>query len=452
VLDLAERSGTQLAAGTFLPVVFILGPGDSVPVDVAAVLPLRDGALRFVPQAAGVRLERISSGPAARAEVDVLAGGLDPSCGLTASGPATFLPHQSPLAVDAGGGVWFVAGDGAAARLVRLDPSGALRPVPSPLPGPVTTLAVAPSGDVVLASLDPDGPALWRLPDPDSALGDLPAPPSSCAPSPATVARPVTLVPVARAGRDSLGVPLGVDGRWAAGAPGGEVAVVAADGTRTPVGARSDGTRGQVWPDGSGGVWWLESPPGGEPRTLVHATPAGERRFAPVPDPAPAGGADAYLLTDLGGRPPLLATPVGAFRIDGGAPVRTVEGRIDGGVVRGDGQGWVLAGGRLLALDGDRVLGPVIDAGERSGDTTPVAVQLARGVAPAALALPRGTVGLDGSGRPLVVSDDLVLAVGADGAVTVVAQDRRLAGLGLFAAEGGLMAYDTGDVLRVDLP
>jgi len=207
-----------------------------------------------------------------------------------------------------------------------------------------------------------------------------------------------------------------------------------------------------VWPDGSGGVWWLESPPGGAARTLVHATPAGEQRFAPVPDPAPTGGADAFLLTDLGGRPPLLATPVGAFRIDGGSPVRTVEGRIDGGVVRSDGRGWVLADGRLLALDGDRVLGPVIDAGERSGDITPVAVQLARGVAPAAVALPRGTVGLDGSGRPLVVSDDVVLAVGADGGVTVVAQDRRLAGLGLVAAEGGLMAYDTGDVLRVDLP
>jgi hypothetical protein len=452
VLDLAERNGTQVAAGTFLPVVFILGPVDSVPVDVAAVFPLRDGALRFVPQAAGVRLERISSGPAARAEVDVLAGGLDPSCGLTASGPATFLPRQSPLAVDAVGGVWFVAGDGAAARLVRLDPSGALRAVPSALPGPVTSIAVDPSGDVVLTAFDPDGPALWRLPEPGSALGDLPAPPPGCTPSPAAVARPVTLVPVARAGRDSLGVPLGVDGRWAAGAPGGEVAVVAADGTRTPVGTRSDGTRGQVWPDGSGGVWWLESPPGGAPRTLVHATAAGEQRFAPVPDPAPGGSADTFLLTDLGGRPPLLATPVGAFRIGGGAPVRAVDGRIGAGVFRSDGRGWVLADGRLLALDGDQVLGPVIDAGERRGDTTPVAVQLARGVTPATLALPRATVGLDGSGRPLVISDDMVLAVGADGAVTVVAQDRRLAGLGLFAAEGGLMAYDTGDVLRVDLP
>jgi hypothetical protein len=267
------------------------------------------------------------------------------------------------------------------------------------------------------------------------------------------VAPPVTLVPVARAGRDTLGVPLGVDGRWAAGTPGGEVAVVAADGTRTPVGVRSDGTRGRVWPDGSGGVWWLESADGGTPRTLVHATPAGEqRRFAPVPDPAPTEGAHTFLVTDRGGRPPLLATAVGAFRIDGGAPVRAVEGRIDGGVVRTDGRGWVLADGRLLTLDGDRVLGPVIDAGERRGDVTPVAVQLARGVAPTALALPRATVGLDGSGRPVVVSDDVVLAVGDDGAVTVVAQDRRLGGLALFAAEGGLMAYDTGDVLRVDLP
>jgi hypothetical protein len=132
--------------------------------------------------------------------------------------------------------------------------------------------------------------------------------------------------------------------------------------------------------------------------------------------------------------------------------VRVLDGRIGGGVVRADGRGWVLVDGRLLALDGDRVLGPVIDAGGRAGDVTPVAVQLARGVAPAALALPRATVALDPAGRAVVVADDVVLAVGDDGGVSVVAQDRRLMGLGLFAAEGGLMAYNAGDVLRVDLP
>ncbi|GAA1305700.1 hypothetical protein [Pseudonocardia xinjiangensis] len=455
LLDLAERDGTQSAAGTFLPVFTILGPTDSTPIDGTTVLPVRDGGLRFVAQAAGVRLERLSSGPTARAEVTVLAGGLDLRGGITGSGPASFLPGPSPLAVDAGGGIWFVAGEAAAARLVRLDPGGDLRAVAAPLPGAVTALTVAPAGDIVLALAGADGPALWRLPRPDSALGDLPPPPSSCTPHPAPVARPVGLVPVARAGRDTLGVPLGVDGRWAAGTagPGAEVAVVAADGTRTPVGTRRDGTPGRVWPDGAGGVWWLESAPGPDPAiALVHGTAAGEQRLPAQPDPAAGAGGATGLVPDLGGRPPLLATPAGAFRIDGGAATRVLDGRVGSGVVRADGRGWVLVDGRLFTLDGDRVLGTVIDAGGRAGDITPVAVQLARGVAPAALALPRATVALDRAGRAVVVADDVVLAVGDDGGVSVVAQDRRLVGLGLFAAEGGLMAYDAGDVLRVDLP
>ncbi len=77
-----------------------------------------------------------------------------------------------------------------------------------------------------------------------------------------------------------------------------------------------------------------------------------------------------------------------------------VGGRVAGGVVRADGRGWLLADGGLVALDGDHVLGAVIDPGDRRADTTPVAVQLANGVAPAALALPRATVALDGAGRP----------------------------------------------------
>jgi hypothetical protein len=256
-------------------------------------------------------------------------------------------------------------------------------------------------------------------------------------------------VPVARAGRDSLGIPLGVDGRWAAGSPGGDVAVVAADGSRTGLGRRADDTTSRVWPDGSGGVWWTEG--GALTATLVHGTPAGERRLPAFPHP-PSPGVGTSLVTDLGGRPPLLVTGSGAFRVDGGAPVRVLDGPVAGGVIRADGRGWVIADGRLLALDGDRVLGPVIDPGHRHGDITPVAVQLARGVAPAALALPRGTVAVDASGRAVVVSDDVVLAVGDDGTVGVVAQDRRLTGLDVVAAEGGLAAYSNGDVLRVDLP
>ncbi len=45
-----------------------------------------------------------------------------------------------------------------------------------------------------------------------------------------------------------------------------------------------------------------------------------------------------------------------------------------------------------------------------------------------------------------------MLAVRDDGSVSVVAQDRRLVGLPVFAAEGGLVAHDRGDLLRVDLP
>jgi hypothetical protein len=61
-------------------------------------------------------------------------------------------------------------------------------------------------------------------------------------------------------------------------------------------------------------------------------------------------------------------------------------------------------------------------------------------------------VGLDTDGRAIVIADDVVLAVGDDGAVRVVAQDRRLVGLPVSAAEGGLVASGRGELLRVDLP
>jgi hypothetical protein len=442
-LDLAQRDGEQRPDATYLPVVTINPPSDSAPVDVETVLPVGDGAVRVVPQETGQRLERLTSTAAADTEVTPLAGGLDPRCGLTSSGPASFLSHAGQPAAGPEGALWFTADAGYTTLLTRLAPDGTLRAVAGPLPGRIETLAVEPTGAVVVTAQGPDGPGLWRLPDPAAALVDLPAPPPGCTP-PAQAAPGVTLVPVARTGHDVLGVPLGADGRWAAGGTdtaGEEVAVVAPNGTHTSLGAREEGATGFV-PDGTGGIWWWE------PRRLVHADRSGVQRGPAVDVP----GDRPVLVPDLSGRPPLLATDAGAFRIDSGTPVPVVEGPVAGGVVRADGRGWLVAGGRLLALDGDRVLGPVIDAGERPTDPTPVAVQLAHGTAPAALALPRAVVALDVGGRAVVIADDVVLAAGDDGAVRVVAQDRRLVGLPVTAAEGGLVAIGRGELLRVDLP
>jgi hypothetical protein len=160
------------------------------------------------------------------------------------------------------------------------------------------------------------------------------------------------------------------------------------------------------------------------------------------------------LVPDLGGRTPLGATPTGAFRVDAGVASRIVDGPVTGGVVRADGRGWLLASDRLLALDGGRVLGAAIDGSGiagRAGAGAPVAVQLAKNVPPARIALGGGSVGLDAGGRAAVLSDGVVLAVTVDGTVTPVAQDPRLTTP--LTVEGGLVQRgDDGALLRVDLP
>ncbi|MBA3905817.1 MAG: hypothetical protein H0X35_03910, partial [Pseudonocardiales bacterium] len=122
--------------------------------------------------------------------------------------------------------------------------------------------------------------------------------------------------------------------------------------------------------------------------------------------------------------------------------------------VRADGRGWLVAGDRLLALDDDRVLGPVIDGtgiDGRAGSGAPVAVQLAKNVPPARIALVGGSVTLDARGRAIVLSDGVVLAVTVEGTVTPVAQDPRLSGP--VTVEGGLVERgDDGALPRVDLP
>lgn len=435
-LVLTSYDGPQDLAATYLPVVTIDAPSSGDRLDLATLRPVRGGAVGAVATPSGTRITRVTPEPN-RLAVTTLAGGLDPACGLTADPHTAFLAAAGRPAQDAEGGVWFADGD----RLLRLGPDGVLRAVGAPVPGPVTDLVATPDGAIVLAA----GQAVWRLPGAAGALVPLPPTPPGCAAAPPAVGPPARLTPVANTAGDPLGAPLDVTGRWASGRPGaGAIVALSPDGGRTPLGRRRDGELGPVVPDGTGGVWWLETDDG---RTaLVHGRPGSpEQRYPAVDLPDRPS-----LLTDLGGRPPLVGTAEGAFRIDGGSARRVVAGRIDGGVARPDGRGWLLADGRLLALDGDRVLGPVIDGG--GADAGPVAVQLAKGVAPNRLVLPRAHLVLDASGRAVVVSDGVALAVTADGpaaAVTVVAQDPRLDSL--FTVEGGIVRFDEGTLQRVDL-
>ena len=442
-LDLSAYDGTQDLAATYLPVVTILAPADGMPLRVPDLHPVDGGALRASTSGPAPRVDRVTPTPGG-VDIAPLVGGLDPACGLVADPRAAFLTTVGSPVPDTAGGVWFVAGG---TRLVRLGPDGVLRAVPAPPPGVVSDLVTTPDGALVLAVSAPDGVAVWRLPGAVAALADLPTTPPGCLAAPPPVGPAVGLVAVGGTAGDPLGTPLDTSGRWASGRPGGSGAIVAVtpDGRRTPLGTRQDGTPGAVVPDGSGGVWWLEDTAGRS--TLVHGRPgAAEQRFPAVVVP----GEGRTLLTDLGGRAPLVGTAAGAFRIDRGSAEQVVGGRIDGGVVRPDGRGWVLADGRLLALDGDHVLGPVIDAGPARDDTVPVVVQRAKGVPPDRLALPHAHLGLDGRGRALVVTDGVALAVDAAGMVTVVAQDPRLDAP--FTVEGGLVQVDGGTLVRVDLP
>lgn len=422
-LDLHTYRGAVTLDVTVLPVVTVDAPVGAAPLAAADLLPVSDGALRRTPS----RLERVTAAPG-RTVVTPLAGGLDPACGLTAVARSAALGAPGPFAPLPDGGAWLVANG----RLLRVDPDGVLRAVRAPLPGPALALVTTPDGGVVVATRQ----ALWALP-PNVPLDDLPATPSNCVPAPPPAGPPAGLVPITNTGTDRLGVPLGADGRWVSGTRDGQISSVSADGrTRVPLGVRPDAVPGPVWPDGAGGAWWLEG------ATPVHARPARpETRLPPVPLPAER----LTLVPDLGDRPPLVATPDGAYRLDG---TRVVDGPVTGGVVRADGRGWLLAGGRVLALDDGRVLGPVIDG---SGPAAPVPVQLAKGVPPAHLVLGDASLGLDAQGRAAVLADGVVLAITTDGAVRPVAQDPRLTAL--TTVEGGLVQRgDNGALLRVDLP
>jgi hypothetical protein len=166
-LDVARLDGRQRIAATYLPVVTIQEP--EPPVDLRTVLPVRGGGLRTLPEAG--RLELLT-GTAAGIATTPLAGS---RCG--AAGVASL----DRAAAD-GSSVWFVLVNADGERLARLDPAsgGAIRTVPTVLPGPVTALAAPGDGSVLFVARDPQGAVLWRLPDAVAALG---APPVSCPPA-----------------------------------------------------------------------------------------------------------------------------------------------------------------------------------------------------------------------------------------------------------------------------
>jgi hypothetical protein len=166
-LDVAGLDGQQRIAATYLPVVTIQEPDP--PVDLRTVLPVRGGGLRTIAETG--RLELLT-GTAAGIATTPLAGS---RCG--AAGVASL----DRAAADRSG-VWFVLMSADGERLARLDPAagGAIRTVPTPLPGTVTALAAPGDGSVLFVAHDPQGAGLWRLPDAVAALG---APPVSCPPA-----------------------------------------------------------------------------------------------------------------------------------------------------------------------------------------------------------------------------------------------------------------------------
>jgi hypothetical protein len=422
-LDLHAYPGAVTLDVTVLPVVTVDAPVGAAPLAAADLLPVPDGALRRTAS----RLERVTAAPG-RTVVTPLAGGLDPVCGLTAVARSATLGAPGPFAPTPDGGAWLAANG----RLLRVAPDGVLRAVRAPLPGAAVAMVTTPDGGLVVATRL----GLWALAA-NAPLADLPPTRSDCVPDPPAAGPPATLVPITNTGTDRLGAPLGVDGRWASSTRDGQISTVSADGrTRVPLGGRLDAAPSPIWPDGAGGAWWLEG------TTPVHARPARpETRLPPVPLPA----SPMSLVPDLGDRPPLVATPQGAYRLDG---TRLVDGPVTGGVVRADGRGWLLAGGRVLPLADGRVLGPVI---EGTGPAAPVPVQLAKGVPAARLVLGDASLGLDAQGRAAVLADGVVLAITTDGAVRPVAQDPRLTAL--TTVEGGLVQRgDNGTLLRVELP
>jgi hypothetical protein len=163
-LDLAERDGTQRLAATFLPVVTIQEP--EPPVDVRAVLPVRNGGLRVLGATGGLELLTMTAVGLAAA----------PLAGTACA--ATGAAGLARVAAD-GTGVWFVVAGQDGDRLAHLDrrKPAAVTTVSALLPGHVSALAAPGDGSLLFVASDAAGEALWRLPDAAGALSGTLGPP-----------------------------------------------------------------------------------------------------------------------------------------------------------------------------------------------------------------------------------------------------------------------------------
>ncbi|OLF07771.1 hypothetical protein BLA60_25950 [Actinophytocola xinjiangensis] len=392
-----------------------------------------------------------------------LAGGYDETCWLNNRAVESYLVDVDSVAPAGADGWWLATSPGGDSRLLTVTGDGVLRAAPAVrVVGAFSGLAEAADGSLLAVSRT----GLWRLPA--DAVQELPDPPADCAAHP-EVGEPARLVPLAARYDTTAALPLDVHGRRAEVTGDGTVVAVAPSGARTTLGRRIDDPRideqdrREIVPDGSGGVWWLETVPPNTPvtdetggtnplqtRRLVHATAGGEvRRFGRVP-----GGDDIDLALDLSGGQPLVGTCV-PVRFAGGAerPVPALAEftqclRV---AVGPDGRGWAVSNKGLFVFDPDSAgkARAVIDP--RGTDQVPVAVQLAHGTAPSALTLDQTTVAFDVAGRPLVLDDDVLLGLSAAGDPVVVAQDERLRGARLFGVEGGaLVRAADGTLFRLD--
>jgi hypothetical protein len=375
-----------------------------------------------------------------------VAGGRDPACGLTATAGDAFLRELTGIAPARGGGWWLTDGG----QLLRLDGDGTLRAGPrAGLDGTVAMLTDD-AGSLHLATRS----GLFRLRDPDAALRTLPPSPPDCAAHP-TVAGPVAVAPLL----PIFGTPIGADGARAYVSETGQITAIAGDGTPRVVGQLAGPGPAQVAPDGGGGFWWLERIPAGTAITdetapgaldhdtvrLVHATAAG----AVEPQPRTTAKSVTRLHPDLAGGPPLGGR---CLRLTAGEAVPPpVFTQLGCGVtlVAPDGQGWAVGDDdQLYSRNAGDTAATKRIVPNRVTDTG-VAVQLAHGVLPGELSLHEPSLGVDSTGRLLVLSEDVLLAVSPT-EVTVLAQDERLRSAQLQPVAGGTVVEFGSGAFRLD--
>lgn len=172
--------------------------------------------------------------------------------------------------------------------------------------------------------------------------------------------------------------------------------------------------------------------------------------------PVPGGGDRNHLFADLSGGAPLVGRCPPTRLADGaGRTIPAIEnltGEDDcmSPVVGRDGRGWVVAEGGLhrFAPAGSGPSTPVI--GGEKADEAPVSVRLARGTTPGDVWLRTASLAFDSTGRLLVLSEDVLLGVAANGSVSVLAQDERFRHGRLTAVEGGaVVTLRDGSVHRL---